>query len=153
MRHDEKNCIRYLIWVKPVGENGEGEDSNRTAVTTDTAEPSAPYITNATCYEALKIYLEWKRPKIYYRNVDYYYIYYKSVEAADYSYHKIQGSTDDDQKFFLEKSTSKLLPSNKYVIRICAGTKSTNTDKVIRLRTDGMIAFDERSNLHIIHVL
>ena len=54
-------------------------------------EPSAPYITNATCYENLKIYLEWKRPKIYYRTVDYYYIYYKPVEAATYEHHKIQG--------------------------------------------------------------
>jgi len=37
---------------------------------------------------------------------------------------------EDDQKFFLEKSTSQLIPSKKYTIKICAGTKSTNTNEV-----------------------
>ncbi len=54
-------------------------------------KPSAPYITNATCYESVKIYLEWKRPKIYYRSVDYYFIYYREKDATAYQVHKIQG--------------------------------------------------------------
>ena len=33
----------------------------------------------------------------------------------------ILGSLEDDQKFFLEKSTSQLIPSKKYTIKICAG--------------------------------
>lgn len=125
-----KPYTRYVIHVTPFGENDiEGEPSNNTAVTTDTDEPSAPYITNATCYESMKIYLEWKRPTIYYRSVDYYYIYYKPAQSATFKFHKIQGSADDDQKFFLEEGTSHLKSSQQYQIKICAGTKSIKTSE------------------------
>ena len=71
--------------------------------TTDTAEPSAPFITNVTCYETQKIYVEWKKPKTIYKSVDYYFIYYKSREDAVYKRHQIQAGQEDDQRFFLEK--------------------------------------------------
>ena len=41
------------------------------------------------------------------------------------------GSTlDDDQKFFLEESSSKLIGNHMYRLKIAAGTKSTKTDSV-----------------------
>ena len=65
----------YEVWVMPIGVDGteKGQASEKIFKTTDTASPSAPFITNVTCYETQKIYIEWKRPSTYYRNVDYYY--------------------------------------------------------------------------------
>ncbi len=76
-----------------VGVNGgeEGVKSAEVPAVTDTEAPSAPFITNATCYESLKIYLEWKKPKNIYKQVDYYYIYYKPAEATVFRHHQIQG--------------------------------------------------------------
>jgi hypothetical protein len=60
---------RYDIWVVAVGLESEGPKSAELPAVTDTEAPSAPFITNATCYESLKIYLEWKKPKTIYKQV------------------------------------------------------------------------------------
>ena len=65
--------FRYDIWVVAVGVTGgevEGPKSAELPAVTDTEAPSAPFITNATCYESLKIYLEWKKPKTIYKQVN-----------------------------------------------------------------------------------
>ena len=43
---------------------------------TDVAGPSAPIITNLTCKDESSIYLQWDRPQVVYKTIDYYYIYY-----------------------------------------------------------------------------
>ena len=121
---------KYEVWVVPVGETEmEGKPSEKIWQTTDTAAPSAPFITNVTCYETQKIYIEWKRPKTYYKTVDYYYIHYKpSLESARYEDVQIQADVEDDQRFFLEKE--RLHIPNNYCLKISAGTKSTKTSEV-----------------------
>ena len=44
---------------------------------TDVAGPSAPIITNLTCKDESSIYLQWDRPQVVYKTIDYYYIYYQ----------------------------------------------------------------------------
>merc|ERR1719308_586734 len=105
---------QYKVWVVPVGlakTGGTGKPSENILQTTDTAEPSAPFITNVTCYETQKIYIEWKRPKTYYKTVDYYYIYYKAEDDSVYQ--------NVDVK-------------RNYCLKICAGTKSTKSSSVYK---------------------
>lgn len=47
---------------------------------TDVEGPSAPLITNLTCKDEHSIYLQWDRPNIVYKNIDYYFISYRSEE-------------------------------------------------------------------------
>ena len=123
---------QYEFWVMPIGvdEADRGQVSEKIFKTTDTAAPSSPFITNVTCYETQKIYIEWKRPKTYYKTVDFYFIYYKSSSDSDYKEVQIQADAEDDQRFFLEKDSVNVL--NSYCMKICAGTKSTKSIDVYK---------------------
>ena len=83
-----------------------------------------------TCYETEKIYIEWKRPKTYYKTVDYYYIYYKAENESVYQNVQIQANADDDQRFFLEEDNVDV--KRNYCMKICAGTKSTRSSSVYK---------------------
>ena len=123
----------YEVWVMPIGVVGteKGQASDKIFKTTDTASPSAPFITNVTCYETQKIYIEWKRPSTYYKNVDYYYIYYRTALESSYEENvQIQANSEDDQRFFLEKENVDV--ANEYCMKICAGTKSTKSSAVYK---------------------
>ena len=123
----------YEVWVMPIGVVGteKGQASERIFKTTDTASPTAPFITNVTCYETQKIYIEWKRPSTYYKNVDFYYIYYKTTSESSYEEKvQIQANIEDDQRFFLEKENVDV--ENEYCMKICAGTKSTKSSAVYK---------------------
>ena len=123
---------QYEIWVKPIGVNEaeQGQSSETIFKTTDTAAPSEPILTNITCYETQKIYIQWKRPTVYYKTIDYYYVYYKSLNDGSYKNHPIQADDDDDARFFLEKDS--LTVPNNYCIKICAGTKSKISSEVYK---------------------
>ena len=116
---------QYNVWVVPISSAGIEaipEPSETILETTDTAEPSAPFITNVTCYETQKIYIEWKRPNIYYKKIDYYFIYYKEEGQPTFKKHQMQvnsfvqcintlqpqADSQDDQRFFLEQENSQL---------------------------------------------
>lgn len=49
-------------------------------IVTDVAGPSAPIITNLTCKDEQSIFLQWDRPRLVYKGIDYYYIYYRNEE-------------------------------------------------------------------------
>ena len=104
-----------------------GEESEKTTVTTDTAAPSAPLITNVTCYDTQKIYIEWKRPYYNYKfmGVDYYYIFYKKALEHSYEeYVKILANSEVVQRFLLDKEYVDV--SNEYCVKISAGVWSTH---------------------------
>ena len=46
-------------------------------VVTDVAGPSPPLITNLTCKDEHAIYLQWEKPRLVYKGVDFYYIHYR----------------------------------------------------------------------------
>ena len=112
----------YEIWVRSVGlDSKESEDSAHIRANTDVAQPSAPFIANLTCYNTGTVYLEWVKPDKYYKSIDYYMLYYKKASDLLFSHIPIEASEEvNTQKFFLEN----LKPSNTYVIKVCAGTKS-----------------------------
>ena len=119
----------YEVRIEPVGlvHTDEGEKSDTITVTTDTAAPSAPLITNVTCYDTQKIYIEWKKPLTYYnrrfmrdKNVDYYFIYYKKALENSYEeYVKIWPNSEVVQRFLLDKEYVDV--SNEYCVKISAG--------------------------------
>ena len=67
---------KYKIWLKAFTWKNEGQSSNPFEMVTDVAGPSAPIITNLTCKDESSIYLQWDRPQVVYKTIDYYYIYY-----------------------------------------------------------------------------
>ena len=126
---------RYEVWIEPRGvvyNNDHKKASEKIIVTTDTAGPSAPTITNVTCYGTQKIYVEWKKPSIYYKNVDYYYIYYKT-ESSHEEYVHIQAKPGSVQRFLLDakyvdfkgNTISLVEKGNKFCVRISVGKKNT----------------------------
>ena len=128
---------QYNVWVRPISTshpNVIAEESDTILQTTDTAEPSAPFITNVTCYETQKIYIEWKRPSLYYKTIDYYFVYYRAEGDSEFKNHQMQADSKDDQRFFLEQENSSLTPRRSYCIKISAGTRSTSSDIVYQVR-------------------
>ena len=128
---------QYSVWVRPISTshpNVIAEESETILQTTDTAEPSAPFITNVTCYETQKIYIEWKRPTLYYKTINYYFVYYRAEAESEFKYHQMQADSKDDQRFFLEQENSSLTPRRSYCIKISAGTRSTSSDIVYQVR-------------------
>ena len=59
---------KYTIWIKALlvdSTNDEeflSDKSEAILVETDVGEPSAPIITNLTCYESNSLFIQWKRP-------------------------------------------------------------------------------------------
>ena len=128
---------QYNVWVRPISTshpNVIAEESETILQTTDTAEPSAPFITNVTCYETQKIYIEWKRPSLYYKTINYYFVYYRAEGEREFKNHQMQADSKDDQRFFLEQENSSLTPRKSYCIKISAGTRSTSSDIVYQVR-------------------
>ena len=73
-----KPFTEYEIWVKAVNGTEEGVESKHITVQTDVAEPSSPVILNATCSgDGSQIYVEWEKPKKFYKSVDLYKVYYR----------------------------------------------------------------------------
>ena len=127
---------QYNVWVRPISTshpNVIAEESETILQTTDTAEPSAPFITNVTCYETQKIYIEWKRPTLYYKTINYYFVYYRAEGEREFKSHQMQADSKDDQRFFLEQENSSLTPRKNYCIKISAGTRSTSSDIVYQV--------------------
>ncbi len=74
---------KYKIWLKAFTWKNEGKSSRPFEMVTDVSGPSAPLITNLTCKDETSIYLQWDRPEVVYKMVDYYYIYYQYDEQTE----------------------------------------------------------------------
>eukprot|EP00094_Tigriopus_californicus_P012020 TCALIF_11614-PA protein Name:"Similar to Ptp99A Tyrosine-protein phosphatase 99A (Drosophila melanogaster)" AED:0.07 eAED:0.07 QI:0/0.7/0.45/0.81/1/1/11/539/1209 len=71
---------KYRIWLKAFTWKNEGQPSRPFEMVTDVAGPGPPIITNLTCKDEQSIYLQWEPPRVVYKTVDYYYIYYRNEE-------------------------------------------------------------------------
>ncbi len=67
----------YEIWVRAIVNGEETDESDHITANTDVGRPSAPRVTNATCYANNSVYVEWRRPESFHKAVDYYMLYYK----------------------------------------------------------------------------
>ncbi len=52
----------YEIWIESIINGTASPESNHIFAKTDVEEPSAPAITNASCYGTGMVYVEWARP-------------------------------------------------------------------------------------------
>ena len=71
---------KYKLWLKAFTWKNEGEPSEPFEMVTDVEGPSAPIITNLTCKDERSIYLEWDRPDVVYKDVDYYLVYFRGED-------------------------------------------------------------------------
>lgn len=117
---------RYKIIVKAVTSE-EGKPSQTLDVTTDVQGPSSPFIKNLTCYGSDKIYLEWERPASYNKQVDYYFVYYRSRD--DWS--EIPLSPNSPSDVDQDMTLSNLTNNDLYEVKIQGATRSIHNDSVL----------------------
>ena len=67
----------YKIYVRALVNGQESPDSDHISATTDVSQPSKPWITNLTCFDTGSLYVQWRRPELYHKGVDFYKVYYK----------------------------------------------------------------------------
>jgi hypothetical protein len=51
----------YQIWLEGIVDGVKTPESERILANTDVDQPSAPTLTNVTCYDTGMIYVEWTR--------------------------------------------------------------------------------------------
>lgn len=71
----------------------DGEPSDSVTQQTDIAGPSAPYIMNLTCHSQDALYLQWRRPAIFYHSIDFYMINYRDVAYSRFQQIQINTTT------------------------------------------------------------
>ena len=74
----------YNIWLRAFTWKNEGQQSQRLPVQTDVSAPSRPIITNLTCKDEQSIYLQWDRPTSYFKQIDFYHIFYKNENQDEF---------------------------------------------------------------------
>ena len=75
--HCAEPYTEYQVWVRALVNGRESPNSEVILARTDVDEPSAPTITNLTCYGTGVLFVEWLRPVRFHKTVDFYRIYYK----------------------------------------------------------------------------
>ncbi len=69
-------------------------------VKTDVSGPSAPVLTNLTCKDESSIWLQWEPPRIVYRAVDVYQIYYRSEDQWRFKEVTVETGADGSGSLF-----------------------------------------------------
>ncbi|XP_071748929.1 putative receptor-type tyrosine-protein phosphatase mosPTP-1 isoform X2 [Lepeophtheirus salmonis] len=77
-----KPYTNYKLWLKAFTWKNEGEPSEPFTMMTDVRGPSPPTVSNLTCCNETSIFVEWDKPKIFYKSVDNYYIHYRKENAG-----------------------------------------------------------------------
>ena len=85
----------------------EGGLSPARRVTTDTAKPSPPLVTNVNCTGAGDILLEWRRSRQVHGKIDYFIVYYKSRKDETFSKRKIDVSSTNSSDLYLVRQSGQ----------------------------------------------
>ncbi|XP_067128847.1 tyrosine-protein phosphatase 99A-like isoform X4 [Centruroides vittatus] len=101
---------QYKIWIKAYTWKTEGDSSRIIDVRTDVQGPSAPNIVNLTCQSLDSLFLQWERPQTFYRNIDYYLVYYRSEDSWEFQ-ELIMTAPEDriDHAMFIPNLTANTL--------------------------------------------
>ncbi|GAB6020093.1 hypothetical protein CHUAL_002826 [Chamberlinius hualienensis] len=111
----------YKIWLKAFTSRYEGEPSEMLTTWTDVEAPSQPQLVNVSCQSHDSIYLQWQRPHLYYNQVDYYYVYYRSEKSWDFQQLGVASpSNQEDHSLFLPNLTSYTM----YEVKVRGATRS-----------------------------
>ena len=90
----------------------EGALSESRMVTTDTAKPSPPLITNVNCTGNGDILVEWRRSRVIHGKINYFIVYYKSRMDETYLKRKIDVSSTNSSDLYLVRHFPKLPDSD-----------------------------------------
>ena len=85
---------KYLVWVRAIVSGQQSTSSDTITVNTDVMDPSPPEVENVTCYSENRLYLQWRRPSVYQKSLDYYKIYFRNFSDAIFRSLIIQASKE-----------------------------------------------------------
>eukprot|EP00095_Tigriopus_kingsejongensis_P008769 maker-scaffold151_size306168-snap-gene-2.8 protein:Tk08769 transcript:maker-scaffold151_size306168-snap-gene-2.8-mRNA-1 annotation:"unnamed protein product" len=113
---------KYRIWLKAFTWKNEGQPSRPFEMVTDVAGPGPPIITNLTCKDEQSIYLQWDSPRVVYKTVDYYYIYYRNEEQWQFKEVAVgmNGTLSKGSKILLEG----LKTNSMHEVKVRGATRS-----------------------------
>ena len=80
----------YEVWVRAIVDGKETANSRHLFAKTDVDQPSAPFVTNASCFDTGKLAVQWRRPLRYQRAVDSYMLYFRKVDDVRYDFQRVQ---------------------------------------------------------------
>ena len=94
-------ATEYELSVLAFTAKREGALSEARRLTTDTAKPSPPLVTNVNCTGAGDILVEWRRSRLIHGNIDYFIVYYKSRQDETFLKRKIDVSSSNSSDLYL----------------------------------------------------
>eukprot|EP00090_Calanus_glacialis_P045884 TRINITY_DN8764_c0_g1_i5.p1 TRINITY_DN8764_c0_g1~~TRINITY_DN8764_c0_g1_i5.p1 ORF type:complete len:888 (-),score=166.51 TRINITY_DN8764_c0_g1_i5:697-3360(-) len=101
-----KPATPYELSVLGFTPKREGVKTDVAQVTTDTAKPSPPIITNVNCTGNGDILVEWRRSRVIYGRIDFFIVYYKSRLDHTYFKRKIEVGSKNSSDLYLTQLTS-----------------------------------------------
>ena len=94
-------ATEYELSVLAFTAKREGALSEGRRVTTDTAKPSPPLITNVNCTGNGDILVEWRRSRVIHGRINYFILYYKSRKDENYFKRRIDVSSTNSSDLYL----------------------------------------------------
>ena len=79
----------------------EGARTDSRSLTTDTARPSPPLVTNVNCTGNGDILVEWRRSRVIHGRINYFIVYYKSKKDETFLKRKIDVSSSNSSDLYL----------------------------------------------------
>lgn len=116
----------YLVYIQAHSRKFAGDISPPVKFRTDVSAPSAPILSNVTCFSQDSILIQWQRPENYYNQIDYYYVRYKQDSiwsSADSKGEETTLSAKKD-KLLNELLITNLTADRMYELKVLAGTRS-----------------------------
>ena len=94
-------ATKYELSVLAFTAKREGALSDARRLTTDTAKPSPPLITNVNCTGNGDILVEWRRSRVIHGRINYFIVYYKSKKDETFFKRKIDVSSSNSSDLYL----------------------------------------------------
>ncbi|CAB3361379.1 Hypothetical predicted protein [Cloeon dipterum] len=128
----------YKIWVKAFTYKNEGEPSIAVDCKTDIAGPGPPKIVNLTCLSEDSLLIQWTRPAKFFKNIDYYYLMYRSEDSFEFNENVFNTSAS-----YLKSSVCNIyfFPLIFFADRLILQAYLTNltTDKMYEVKVRGAV--------------
>lgn len=124
---DLKPFTWYTVHIQAHSRKFAGEPSQQLKFRTDVSAPSAPLLSNVTCYSQDSILIQWQRPENYFNQIDYYFVSYRQDSSAwgssDVKEEETTLSAKKD-KLLNELLITNLTAEQMYELKVLAGTRS-----------------------------
>ena len=94
-------ATKYELSVLAFTAKREGARTDSRSLTTDTARPSPPLVTNVNCTGNGDILVEWRRSRVIHGRINYFILYYKSRKDENYFKRRIDVSSTNSSDLYL----------------------------------------------------